>query len=122
MRHMLIIAALCSLPLSVQAQTPTGSQKVSWVAPAQFIDNTEILSTTVLTYNVYAKLGGAAEVKLKSALAGTSFTLTGQPVGQNNCYAITALTNGASESARSPQACGVVLSPTSKSVTTVVIQ
>lgn len=103
------------------AQAPMNTQTVSWVAPTQYTDGTTIPSTVVLTYNVYAKFGTAAEVKYRSAMTGTTIT-PNLPVGQNNCYTVTVLVNGANESARSAEACGVVRGLATKPVTTIVIQ
>lgn len=120
MRYLLALCAL--LATAAYAQTPTNTQRVSWVGPTQYTDGTAIPATAVLTYNVYAKLGTAAEVKFRSSIAMTSLTTGPQPVGQRNCYTVTVLVNGANESARSPEACGVVVGLTAKPVTTVVIQ
>lgn len=104
------------------AQGATNSQSVSWVAPTQYVDGTIIPATVAITYNVYATMGTSAEVKLRTAVAGTSISISALPVGQNNCYAVTVLLNGSNESARSPSVCGLVASLASKSVTTVVVQ
>jgi hypothetical protein len=124
MRRTLELLAIFTLALLVSVaygQTPTNTQKVSWVAPTQYTDGTTIPSTVALTYNVYAKLGGAAETKIRAAITGTSITAGAYPVGQSNCYTITVLANGV-ESARSAEACAVVQALATKAVTTVVIQ
>lgn len=122
MRAQLLLALTLIVGAPADAQSLTNVQTVSWVAPAQFVGGAPIPATVSLTYNVYAKLGAAAEIKLSSAIAATSITTAALPVGQSNCYTVTVLVNGANESDRSPEACGVVSSPKSKPVTTVVIQ
>lgn len=117
----IFVLALMVAPL-VEAQTPTNTQKVSWVAPTQYTDGSTIPSTVVITYNVYAKLDGATEVKLRTGVATSTITTGPFPVGQSNCYTVTVLVNGANESARSPEACAAVQGLSTKPVTTVVIQ
>lgn len=119
MRYLLALCAL--LTTAVYAQAANNTQTATWTVPTQYTNGTPIPATVALTYNVYAILGTAAEVKLNSGIAANSIS-NSYPVGQNNCYSITVLLNGANESARSPQLCGVVAALTSKPVTTVVIQ
>jgi hypothetical protein len=117
-----LIAALVLASSLAYGQTLTNAQKISWPAATQYTNGTAIPTTVAVTYNVYAKLAGAAEVKLMTGVAATSVTSALYPAGQSNCYTISVLLNGANESARSPEACGVVQSPSAKPVTTVVIQ
>lgn len=118
MRVLIGLAAAMTASIAL-AQVPTNTQRVSWAAPTQYMDGTAIPSTVALTYNVYAKLNGAAEVKFRSGVTGTSITPT-FPVGHNNCFTITSVVNGA-ESARSPEACGVVQGLPTKAITTVTV-
>lgn len=112
---------LCGLIPLAQAQAANNTQKISWTPPTQYSDGSAVPSTVVLTYNLYAKLGTAAEVKLGSGLSTSVFTTAAMPVGQRNCYTITVLADGI-ESPRSAEACGVIAGLATKPVTVVVVQ
>jgi hypothetical protein len=117
-----LIAALVLVASPAYAQTLTNTQKVFWTAPIQYVNGTAIPSTVTITYNVYAKLAGAADARLRTGVVGTSIITQLFPVGQSNCYTVTVLLNGANESPRSPEICGVVQAVTSKPVTGLTVQ
>lgn len=116
----LALLLLATVPLvSVAADAP---QKIMWAAPAQYVDNTPILATAVITYNLYAKLPcTAAETKIRSNFAQLSTSINA-PIGQLNCFTVTATVDGGAESDRSPEASGKVNGPKAKAVSVITIQ
>ena len=83
---------------------------LTWTAPTTNLDGSAITAT--LTYNVYQAVQGAILVKVQSAVATTTETLTaGLTAGSIQCFAVSAIANGV-ESAQSNTACVAIPFPT----------
>lgn len=122
MRHMMALAALSLFAFTVAiAQAPTNSQQVSWTPPTKYTDGTPIPASVAVTYNLYAKLGSAPYVKIRSATANTTISSGPYPVGQVNCYQVSSIANEV-EGARTAEACAPVRGLAPGLATTIVIQ
>lgn len=87
--------------------------KVSWTAPTQNIDGSNI--TVPLTYNVYQDEGPSAPIsslkRIQSGITGLTYTVSaGLPVATQQCFAVTAVGNGV-ESPYSATVCAWILPP-----------
>jgi hypothetical protein len=84
------------------------SAALSYAAPTTNTDGSAI--TAPLSYNIYQGLTGAL-VKVQSAVAGLSVTITtGLTAGTTQCFAVTAVENGV-EGAQSNTACVAIPKP-----------
>lgn len=83
---------------------------LSWVAPTQYTDGSNIAAGTAITYNVYGAIQGQPLQQLATALATTTTVRANVDPGVR-CYAVTAVITGI-ESAQTPQVCATVAPPT----------
>jgi len=104
-RTMLALVVILAPFFGVKAQSPNVSL-LNWVAPTTYTDGTAI--TEAITYNVY--FGTTATgilTQVASGLTGTTYTdsQAALTAGSTACYAVTAVTPLAGESAYSAVAC-----------------
>lgn len=105
---------LVAIGITAQAQTPR-TAVISYVRPLKYVDGTDVLAATVLSYNVYQGAKGTTKPKV-ATITGTSTTInTGLQPGET-CWQISTVANGV-ESALSNESCKTFTFPATEAVT-----
>lgn len=85
------------------AQRPSVTVTFRWSAPTQYLDDSSIPASTVITYNLYAGAQGAAKAKIGSSGTATQYTVANAAL--ESCYEVRAVISGQGESAKSSELC-----------------
>lgn len=112
----LILAAPIALCVTVKADAQTArTATITFSKPTKYTDGTDIVASTVVTYNVYQGAKGSTSKSKVATIAATATTINSGLLPGETCWQVTAVANGV-ESAVSNEGCKTFAFPATETV------